>query len=559
MKTTLKISILISFSFLFLLACKKEINTTWEPEILKQFKQKGIASNLPDYSYAGYAYGEKAIPNSKGKIYNISNYGAIANDEIDDTAAINKTIEEAGKNGGGIVFFPKGKFLVNMDTTKTAIVRINYSNIILRGSGSEKNGTIIYSGTATNQAENNSPWLSPFVFHSGLNLFGTDRFFGVDELVVHSKITNNHKAGSSMLSLESTKNLAKGMIVLIALQNTTDDGNLIYDLMQPLPFEAFQKNYTEAGIQRAKSFQYPMEIAEVIDAHQIRLKQPLRRAISLNFNPTISIMPMLKNIGIEHFKFESAWDRNYKHHGNREMDYGWGAINLHRVSHGWIRNIHIDNYTQTTHLVNSRNVTIENIKITGKAGHYSPKTYHSSDNLMQNIKVTSTVTHGPSLEGCSFGNVYRNIHFSNPTPIDFHGMADKGFCPPMYNLYENITGIESIAGGAAPQNIPHAGEYNTFWNVEMTGRKDGSYHELFYSWIWRNPKQFKNDMHIDCHKQYLRSNVIGVFTKRTDEKLSIEHSFKDRSDAWIYVEGLNSTKKIVPLYESQLQLRLNNN
>lgn len=552
-----KIAFLLLASIV-VMSCSKKTSKEklWEPEILKQYKQIGITSNLPDYSYAGYEYGEKPIPNEQNNIYNILDYGAVPNDKIDDTEAINKTIETAGKNGGGIVFFPRGKFLVNMDSTKIDIVHIKFNNIVLRGSGSGENGTIIYSGTATTQDEKNSPWLSPFVFHSGLNLFGTDRFFGANELPVHSKINKTHKAGTSIISVDSTKNLKEGTIILIALQNTTDDGNLINDLMKPLKFEPFQKSYTEAGIQRAKSFQYPMEVAKIIGQHQIVLRQPLRRDIALKFNPTISIMPMLKNIGIEHFKFESAWDGNYKHHGNREMDYGWGAINLHRVSHGWIKDIHIDNYTQTTHLVNSRNVTIEDIRITGKAGHYSPKTYHSSDNLMQNIKVESNVTHGPGLEGCSFGNVYRNIHFSNPTPIDFHGMADKGFCPPMYNLYENMTGIESIAGGAAPQNIPHAGEYNTFWNLEMKGRKDSKYNELFYSWIWRNPKQFKNKMHIDCHKQYLRSNVVGVFTTNSNEKLSIEHSFKDRADEWIYVEGLNSSKKIVPLYETQLKLRL---
>lgn len=551
------------FIYIFLVGiliinCSKKTSKDkiWEPEILKQFKQKGIASNLPDYSYAGYGYGEKAIPTIKGNVYNVTDFGAVPNDGKDDTFAINSTIESAGKNGGGIVLFPSGKFLINTDTTKTDIVKINYSNIVLRGAGSKENGTVIYSGSSTHQAEDNSPWLSPFVFHTGLNLHGTSSFFSVNDLEVFSEIKQDVKVGTSIVKVNSTNGLKAEDIILIALRNTTDEGNLMNDLMQPLKFEEFQKSYTEAGIQRAASFQWPVEIDKIIDETHIKLKQPARRDLLLKYKPTISKMPMLKNIGIEHFKFESAWDGNYKHHGNREMDYGWGAVNLHRVSHGWIRDIHIDNFTQTTHLVNSRNVTIEDIRITGKSGHYSPKMYHSSDNLVQNIKIENEVTHGPGLEGCSFGNVYRNIEFKFPTPIDLHGMADTGFCPPMYNLYENIINVSRIAGGAAPQNIPHSGEYNTFWNIGMEGWTDDNFQEIFYSWIWRDPVQFKNDLHIDCHKQYLRSNMVGVYSSNSEKKLSIEHKFNDRVDEWIYVEGLNSTKSMVQLYENQLKMRI---
>lgn len=342
------------------------------------------------------------------------------------------------------------------------------------------------------------------------------------------------------------------------MQNTTNEGNLINDLMQPLAFEPFQKSYTEAGIQRANSFQWAVEIERIIDAKHILLKQPTRREIGIEYAPKISIIPMLKNIGIEKFRFESSWDGNYTHHGNREMDYGWGAINLHRVSQGWIQDIHIDNYTQTTHLVNSRNVTIQNVRITGKEGHYSPKMYHASDNLVQNITVDSKVTHGPSLEGCSFGNVFRNIYYKHPSTIDLHGIASPGFCPPMYNLFENINTVEKIAGGGAPQNLPHAGEHNTFWNLEITGWKDGDFNEIFYSWIWRDPKKFNNKLHIDCHKQYLRSNIIGIRNSNSTQKLSIEHNTNDRKDNWIYVEGLNSDKPMRSLYQTQLNHRLKN-
>ncbi|MFB9058091.1 hypothetical protein ACFFU9_15205 [Mariniflexile ostreae] len=65
-------------------------------------------------------------------------------------------------------------------------------------------------------------------------------------------------------------------------------------------------------------------------------------------------------------------------------------------------------------------------------------------------------------------------------------------------------------------------------------------------------------MHIDCHKQYLRSNVIGVRSSHPNKKLSIEHTFENRADEWIYVEGLNTSKKMNSLYEVELKIRIEN-
>jgi len=543
--------------FCIFFSCTKPTIDGFEPRILKKFKKEGISSNLPDFSYAGYEYGEKAIPKQDDlHAFNVLDFGAIPNDSIDDTKAINATIEAAGSNNGGIVKFPSGTFLVNSTPNETNIVHINHSNIILRGAGSSKTGTVILSGSPTNQEETDSPWLSPFVFHSGLNLHDTHSFFHVDSMPSTTNITTSIPSNATLIPVGSTENISTGDYIIISLQNTSANGNLMHELMQPLVFEDFQKSYTEAGKEKARSFQWLVEVDRIVDPKTLLIKQPTRRELNKKFNPQITVIPMLKNIGVEHFYFKSSWNGKYKHHQNREMDYGWGAINLHRVANGWIRDIHIDNYTQTTHLVNSKNVTIENILITGKKGHYSPKMYHSSDNLVQNINIQSQMTHGPSLEGCSFGNVFRNIQFKYPSTIDLHGIGNPGFCPPMYNLFENITNIEKIAGGGAPQNLPHAGEFNTFWDIEMQGWKDGKHNELFYSWIWRNPELFNNEMHIDCHKQYLRSNVVAIRSKTPNCRLSIEHTSNNREDAYIYVEALNITKKVIPLYSTQLAIRL---
>lgn len=535
---------------LLLISCS---NTEY-PQILQNYLESGVGSGIPNFSYAGYEYGEEFSLNATNLIVNVKDFGASGSDSDDDTKAINNAIDFVGRGGGGIVFLPKGKYYVNSDIRQTEIITINHSNIVLKGEGVGPGGTIIYSRNSTLQL--NNPWLSPFIVHTGLNLHNTSSFHSISDEKVLGYLTKDGLAGRRIIELTSTSDIKPGDVIFIGMRNTDDSGNLMKDLMSPLTFEPFQTSYLNAGVRRDPSYQWMVEVEKVIDEHRILLCQPLNRDIGLKYEAFVTKTSLLTNIGIESVRFESEWNGEYVHHGNAEMDYGWGAICMHRVIHGWINNVTINNYTQTVHLVNSKNVTVSNVRITGGEGHYGPKMYSSSDNLVQNIQIDAKRTHGVGLEGCSFGNVFRNVEHKYTAPIDLHGISDVGFCPPMYNLFENIRGVSAIAGGGAPQNLPHAGEGNVFWNIEMTGWKDNGKNEVFYSWVWRDSVRFNNKMHIDCHKQYPKSKVVGLYHPNSSEMLSIEHKLNDRWDDWIYVEGLN--KRIeVSLFEWQRSMLVN--
>lgn len=535
---------------LLLISCS---NTEY-PQILQNYLESGVGSGIPNFSYAGYEYGEEFSLNATNLIVNVKDFGASGSDSDDDTKAINNAIDFVGRGGGGIVFLPKGKYYVNSDIRQTEIITINHSNIVLKGEGVGPGGTIIYSRNSTLQL--NNPWLSPFIVHTGLNLHNTSSFHSISDEKVLGYLTKDGLAGRRIIELTSTSDIKPGDVIFIGMRNTDDSGNLMKDLMSPLTFEPFQTSYLNAGVRRDPSYQWMVEVEKVIDEHRILLCQPLNRDIGLKYEAFVTKTSLLTNIGIENVSFDSEWNGEYVHHGNAEMDYGWGAICMHRVIHGWINNVTINNYTQTVHLVNSKNVTVSNVRITGGEGHYGPKMYSSSDNLVQNIQIDAKRTHGVGLEGCSFGNVFRNVEHKYTAPIDLHGISDVGFCPPMYNLFENIRGVSAIAGGGAPQNLPHAGEGNVFWNIEMTGWKDNGKNEVFYSWVWRDSVRFNNKMHIDCHKQYPKSKVVGLYHPNSSEMLSIEHKLNDRWDDWIYVEGLN--KRIeVSLFEWQRSMLVN--
>lgn len=109
-------------------------------------KKSGNKPALIDYSYAGYAYGEKEIPDVSTlnyPVFDITKYGAVANDTLADDKAIHAAIRDAEKAGKGIVFLPKGRYVVNKGKNFSGF-EINHSNIIVKGEGAGPGGTEVF-------------------------------------------------------------------------------------------------------------------------------------------------------------------------------------------------------------------------------------------------------------------------------------------------------------------------------------------------------------------------------------------------------------------------------
>ena len=156
---------------------------------------------LPDFSYVGYQYGEKDIPViTTYKVFDVTTFGAKPNDDISDKIAIQKAIDAANKNGSGIVFFPKGRFLVNEDGDETNSITSKKSTIIFRGSGSGVGGTELFMKNALPPADPAKMWTVPplFIFSSG----GSDKKIGT--------VTKAAAVGDFEIEINSTEGLETG-------------------------------------------------------------------------------------------------------------------------------------------------------------------------------------------------------------------------------------------------------------------------------------------------------------------------------------------------------------
>ena len=95
------------FSVVTSLCCTTGLTAQETPQIWKKYIGEINDSEVPDlpnYSYAGYKLGEEAIPDSNAPVYDVTDYGAIANDDLSDVAAIKAAITAAENSGWGCVF-----------------------------------------------------------------------------------------------------------------------------------------------------------------------------------------------------------------------------------------------------------------------------------------------------------------------------------------------------------------------------------------------------------------------------------------------------------------------
>jgi hypothetical protein len=92
---------------------------------------------IQDFSYAGYRAGEVAVPRIHGPIFDAAAtpYSADRTGAVDATAAIQSAIQAAQSAGGGVVYLPAGTYRVRPQGTNAYALRIQASNVVLRGAG----------------------------------------------------------------------------------------------------------------------------------------------------------------------------------------------------------------------------------------------------------------------------------------------------------------------------------------------------------------------------------------------------------------------------------------
>lgn len=598
-------------------------------KLFKDFVNDPISARLQDFSLAGFDYkGDVSLKKLKNLTeYNVSDFGIKPNLKTDLTTAIQTLINNIGEKGGGILFFPAGKYNLNTDKHKMNFLEINYSNIVLKGEVLDADNKTIFVSHNNTLIGNKNPWLSPFLITYGTKLQKTNLFWGLQfknkkqvktrsnsltdpgsDGVIQSpefatNIIRDSFKGDTVLKVSDSSTLNGIKCILIGMYNTSEDGNLIKLLLNRDELPAEWQTAHRAGPEKAPSFQWLVEIDEIIDQNTIRLKQPLRRDILTEFEPEVYSVPMIENVGIQDITFDCKWDGVFRHHGapiyfstkqSQIMDYGWNAVNFCRVSHGFMRNVKITNFTNPIYVQDSRNVTIENVEVSGHDGHQGIKLYgHSCDNLMRNISFSNHYADMIGGEGNCYGNVFTEIKYLNsenkPVDFDFHGFSEGPFSPPSYTLFDNCYGFRGIKASGTLFNQPACALDNVWWNISSEGfegsfeifkhdqykykgfirinlsamyratiyclqRKTFAINAFINAFKQKKVDLIKTGLSRDKHYTIFKNSIIVGYNNIIN--VAIGGKKEDSSNEFVFIENLNKSKiQPVSLYKEQLRIR----
>jgi hypothetical protein len=485
MKSTMW-TVIISMSVLFCSGCStgksNQNKKPWWPELLTE--KESIDVYLPDFSFAGYYWGEKELPKWP-VILNASDFGAIANDDQDDTGALKKAIQAANKKTGPVVLkLDPGKYIL------TDILYIDRSQFVLRGSGSGADGTIIYMPQPLNKLNtppdmveleeylevNNKRQREPdrgiderFSLYAWSGGYIWTRKTGERAKPYMSKyhvqprelaVITSGKRGTQTLEVENASKLSPGQLVRINWYNNDGENSSLIKHM-------YDNGEVKVGSRHWESPDMPLIKQEVtiskINGNTVRIKEKLMHDLRPEWYPNITEWNYISEVGIEHIRFEFPFEEYYAHH----LEYGYNAIYMTNTAHSWVKDVSIHNGDSGFISDICANVTVEDVVVTGRTYHYAVQFGDCYDMLARNITVDCHVLHSLSFNTGARNCVFTGCTVTTIPSLDQHSGANH------QNLFDNIKLTEDNPDrtffymGGDGYWAPTHGAFSTFWNIQV--------------------------------------------------------------------------------------------
>ncbi|MFC4873172.1 DUF4955 domain-containing protein [Negadavirga shengliensis] len=504
----LKSKLLLSCLSLFIFSAQgQQVSPLWTA--FKSAAQENRQATLPDFSYAGYHFSEKPLPdNHELNIFDVTEYGAIPDDNGYDDEAIQKAIDAAQRTDqGGIVFFPPGKYLIAPDEDKSKFFLISKSNIILKGSGSGKEGTEIFQDKMR---------------------VGSRQFRFEPEETDSEKITLLTQAaerGSFWIEVENPEMLEEGDDVV--LMHKSEAFTRQYFAPRELSKEWTRLFGPDGGMQIKE-----IHTVDKIEGNRVKFKNPLHIDIMMieGHDFELHSYRSIEECGIEDILFTGNWTsypEEFHHHKDVIHDQGWVAINMENVKNSWIRNCAFKDWNEVINIRNGYQLTLTDINIFGKKGHTSIHARSGYGVLIRKCDFNGAHHHGPGTGYGGVATVVTQCTLGQDQIIDSHSGQ------PYATLFDNINGgVFYNLGGPLP-GLPHHGKHLVFWNFEYLSEKD--FHYDFWS--------------VERRRNYTIADPVFVGF-RANRKITFEN---------VGIDQLRG-QEVYPqsLFEAQLNLRLDN-
>ncbi|MDJ0751621.1 MAG: glycosyl hydrolase family 28-related protein [Woeseiaceae bacterium] len=513
---------------------------------------------LPDFSYAGYRNGAEELPVASGEVVMVDQFGAVADDQADDTQAVKAAIAKANEtNGPVIVRFGTGRYRI------TEVIKIERSNIVLQGQGSGPGGTTLQFPRPLSQVDKSTSLDELRKYIVDLNKRQREPDRNIDEYfseyswsggylwiqkpgtrpapylveydpdidVLADAVLGNR--GRNTIKVSSATELGVGDIVQLQwLNREGPDAGIIRSLYGAESDSAGSHHWTfpERPLVRQTSR------VTAFDGDTVTLADPLLHDVNESVPAQIASWDGLEEVGIEdlHLEFPNApW---FGHH----LEQGYNGIYFTSAYDSWARNIRITNADSGILSYNSANLTYQQITTDGsRVAHYAVHMGNVHNVLAEDVKVLNPVLHSLTFNTQSTKCVYKDAEVFVTPVLDQHAGSNH------QNLYDNVTlhararasddgpAVVVFDGSGAPYWQPGHGAFNTTWNLQVL-IKGGAYAD-----------ERVTILGID---EGPMARIVGLHGNRT-----FELDYRPEP----YVERLNVALKAVPsLYDYQLRMRL---
>ena len=257
---------------------------------------------LLDFSYAGYMRGEVAPPEADMlgyKVYNVTDYGAVANDGKSDRAAFLACVEaatgvkfaESNKNltlahkekANAIVYFPEGEFILHTaednytadGVTYSRTIQIRAGNFVLRGAGRDKTTLVMQDPNLPTDAAvlYSSPLMIDFKHNSSFTPEGSP------------DVTKNAKKGAFSVEVSNASTLKADSWVVLSVQNN-DPAYVAEELKEGKVVAGELGADHDINKNGVKVYEYHQ--IKAIDGNVVTFYEPIHHDVDINYTNNTS-------------------------------------------------------------------------------------------------------------------------------------------------------------------------------------------------------------------------------------------------------------------------------
>ncbi len=500
----------------------------WTPRVLSEDK-----THLPDFSYAGYYWGERPPPDLPPTIH-VTDFGATGDDAGDDSNAFKRALSAVQSIEGPVVLHvPPGRYHIS------DILFIERSDFVLQGAGSGENETVIVIEKPLGAMdmppvlqEMRQTLIEKGTLVTGLPPSPFSRMGGVfwtrspdlSRPEILTPIVDGVR-GAYQIEVADATGLEVGQVVRAAWFNTTrDDARLPHytcEVSEQKPDDHPEKNPGSPLITQ------DVTITGIVD-NTVSIKEPLLYDLGSEWGAQLMTTAFLREVGIEHLRIEFP-DVPYAGH---HLEDGYNAFYLTGLRHGWMRNVHIHNADAGILSNCSSNLNLQNLTFTGRTSHYNIHMGDVHHVLVKDFDVQNSSFHPVSFGAGSRAGVFTQGRILRPS-LDQH----RGF--NHQNLFDDLTLVEDrnhstlfeYSGISSPE-ATH-GTHNTFWNIRLS---------------FEHPDTIRLPGYLGAVEKGRAVRIIGL---RANAPIRFQYG----SDT--YIEGINRPGIAAPsLYRYQLRRRL---